>query len=361
MYADGSNGSVELAGESIIIRRKGFANVLTQGIQGDKQIPLKSITAVQFRPAGSMMAGLIQFTLLGGREFRGGMLEATKDENAVMFTREQEPAFLALHDCIQQWISNPNPQTSAINATEDLERLAALHEKGHLTPEEFAEAKERILEGVAVARPAPSPQVLLRTAPNDVPAAVGRPEEKQGCLKTTGIVVLVLIGVLFLIGLAVPASKTRQTGSEAQASQASPVNQPLPEFTLVPAFSGLPGVAKSDFVGGRTRLLHIWASWCGPCVAEAPQLDALKAEGVEIIGIAISDRPEDVASFLSRYGNPYTRIGNDSISEVPLAVGSSGVPETFVIDAKGVIRYQHIGYIRSDDVSRILAEVDLVR
>ena len=164
--------------------------------------------------------------------------------------------------------------------------------------------------------------------------------------------------VLFFIGLAVPASKTRETESDTQASQRSPVNQPLPEFALAPAFSGLPGVAKLDFVGGRTRLLHIWASWCVPCVAEAPQLAALKAEGVEIIGIAISDRPEDVSSFLSSYGNPYTRIGNDPISEVSLAVGSSGVPETFVIDAKGMIRYQHIGDIRPDDVARILAEIE---
>jgi cytochrome c biogenesis protein CcmG/thiol:disulfide interchange protein DsbE len=65
-----------------------------------------------------------------------------------------------------------------------------------------------------------------------------------------------------------------------------------------------------------------------------------------------------VANFLGRYGNPYTRIGGDPISEVQLAVGSSGVPETFVIDSKGVIRYQHIGDIRQGDVSTLLAELE---
>ncbi len=135
------------------------------------------------------------------------------------------------------------------------------------------------------------------------------------------------------------------------------IGQPLPHFALPAAFDGLPGASKADFAGSP-KLLNIWASWCLPCIAEAPQLEALKAQGVEIIGIAIRDRPADVANFLGRYGNPYSRIGSDRISEVQLAIGSSGVPETFVIDAKGVIRYQHIGDIRESDVPKLLAELE---
>ncbi len=135
------------------------------------------------------------------------------------------------------------------------------------------------------------------------------------------------------------------------------IGQPLPDFALPAAFDGLPGASKADLTG-KPRLLNIWASWCLPCIAEAPQLEALKAQGVEIIGIAIRDRPADVANFLGRYGNPYSRIGSDRISEVQLAIGSSGVPETFVIDAKGVIRYQHIGDIRESDVLKLLAELE---
>jgi cytochrome c biogenesis protein CcmG/thiol:disulfide interchange protein DsbE len=136
------------------------------------------------------------------------------------------------------------------------------------------------------------------------------------------------------------------------------IGQPLPDFALAPAYDGLPGAARRDFLGGEPRLLNIWASWCLPCIAEAPHLAELKARGVEIIGIAIRDRSEDVANFLARYGNPYTRIGSDPISEVQLAIGSSGVPETFVIDARGVIRYQHIGDIRAEDVPVLLAELE---
>jgi cytochrome c biogenesis protein CcmG, thiol:disulfide interchange protein DsbE len=139
------------------------------------------------------------------------------------------------------------------------------------------------------------------------------------------------------------------------------IGKPLPEFTLEPAFEGLPGTASSDFAGGGPRLLNIWASWCLPCIAEAPQLEALKEQGVEIIGIAIRDRPEDVARFLDRNGNPYTRIGADDISAVQLELGSSGVPETFVIDAAGTIRYQHIGDIRPEHVALLLRELEEAR
>jgi cytochrome c biogenesis protein CcmG/thiol:disulfide interchange protein DsbE len=148
------------------------------------------------------------------------------------------------------------------------------------------------------------------------------------------------------------------TQEKDQFVESTMIGQPLPGFALEPAFAGLPGASKADFTGGRPRLLNIWASWCLPCIAEAPQLEALKAQGAEIIGIAIRDRPEDVAAFLSRHGNPYARIGSDPISEVQLAIGSSGVPETFVIDAEGVIRYQHIGDIREGDVPKLLAELE---
>ncbi|WP_066527022.1 DsbE family thiol:disulfide interchange protein [Erythrobacter sp. CCH5-A1] len=147
------------------------------------------------------------------------------------------------------------------------------------------------------------------------------------------------------------------TQEKDQFVESTMIGQPLPAFALEPAFEGLPGAAKTDFTG-RPKLLNIWASWCLPCIAEAPQLEALHKQGVEIIGIAIRDKPEDVANFLGRHGNPYTRIGSDRISEVQLAIGSSGVPETFVIDGKGIIRYQHIGDIRPDDIPKLLAELE---
>lgn len=132
------------------------------------------------------------------------------------------------------------------------------------------------------------------------------------------------------------------------------VGKELPYFVLPPATADLPGVANADFSGGKPRLLNVWASWCVPCVAEAPQLEMLQAQGAEIYGVAIRDRPEDIAAFLARHGNPYARIGRDDLSEVQLGIGSSGVPETFVINGEGVITYQHIGDIRPEHVPMLL-------
>lgn len=147
------------------------------------------------------------------------------------------------------------------------------------------------------------------------------------------------------------------TQPKDQFVESTMIGQPLPTFALDPAFDGLPGASKADFTG-KPKLLNIWASWCLPCIAEAPQLEALQKQGVEIIGIAIRDKPADVSGFLTKHGNPYTRIGSDRISEVQLAIGSSGVPETFVIDSKGVIRHQHIGDIRPEDVPVLLRELE---
>jgi cytochrome c biogenesis protein CcmG/thiol:disulfide interchange protein DsbE len=98
----------------------------------------------------------------------------------------------------------------------------------------------------------------------------------------------------------------------------------------------------------------VFASWCVPCIAEAPHLLALEQRGIPIDAVAIRDRPQDVAKFLASWGDPYQRIGSDTDSRVQLALGSSGVPETFVIDGKGVIRLQHIGDIRAENVEEIV-------
>ncbi|MFD1105798.1 DsbE family thiol:disulfide interchange protein [Sphingobium olei] len=132
------------------------------------------------------------------------------------------------------------------------------------------------------------------------------------------------------------------------------VGQPLPAFTLPAAASDRPPLASAQLATGKPRLLNIFASWCVPCAAEAPQLMALKQAGVEIDAIAIRDARQDVDRFLARYGNPYARIGLDERSAVQIALGSSGVPESFVIDGKGRIAYQHIGDIRADDMPMIL-------
>ncbi|WP_414900403.1 DsbE family thiol:disulfide interchange protein [Sphingomonas flavalba] len=139
------------------------------------------------------------------------------------------------------------------------------------------------------------------------------------------------------------------------------IGQPAPVFALPAAVPGKPGLDSAAFADGRPRLLNIFASWCLPCAAEAPVLMALKDKGVVIDAIAIRDRPDDLAAFLARWGDPFARIGADHDSRVQMAFGSSGVPESFVIDGRGIIRHQHVGPIREEDVPAILAALEGAR
>ena len=165
-----------------------------------------------------------------------------------------------------------------------------------------------------------------------------------------GLRLIPVILLLWLVaGLAWRLIKPADTAIPSQM-----VERQLPQFQLPAAVSEKPGLASSDLATGQPRLLNIFASWCVPCAAEAPNLARLEAGGANIVAVAIRDRSEDVTAFLEAYGNPFSRIGKDDISAVQLSIGSSGVPETFVIDGQGVIRYQHIGDIRDEDVAVLL-------
>jgi cytochrome c biogenesis protein CcmG/thiol:disulfide interchange protein DsbE len=133
------------------------------------------------------------------------------------------------------------------------------------------------------------------------------------------------------------------------------IGQPLPAFALPAMVPDKPGLTRADFGQGQRRLLNVFASWCVPCITEAPKLMALQRAGVPIDAIAIRDTDAAVREFLTRNGDPYQRLGSDRDSSVQLALGSSGVPESFVIDGSGRIVLQHVGPIEDADVPRILA------
>jgi cytochrome c biogenesis protein CcmG/thiol:disulfide interchange protein DsbE len=161
---------------------------------------------------------------------------------------------------------------------------------------------------------------------------------------------ILLFGV-FAIGLYRPDDRTHPSKL---------IGKSMPSFSLPPAAVGRPGLSSGEFRTGP-RLVNVFASWCVPCATEAPVLGMLAQQGVVIDGIAIRDRPADLAAFLARHGNPFRAIGDDPASQVQISLGSSGVPETFVVDSAGTIRYQHIGPIEPTDVDTILAKLGAAR
>jgi cytochrome c biogenesis protein CcmG, thiol:disulfide interchange protein DsbE len=139
------------------------------------------------------------------------------------------------------------------------------------------------------------------------------------------------------------------------------VEYPVPRFALSAAIAGKPGLRSADLATGRPKLLNIFASWCVPCIGEAPVLTDLRRRGVAIDAIAVRDTPDAVTAFLASHGDPYERIGSDPQSNVQIALGSSGVPETFVVDGRGIIRRQYIGPLSAENVPGVLHDLEQAR
>lgn len=115
-----------------------------------------------------------------------------------------------------------------------------------------------------------------------------------------------------------------------------------PPFTTIAAPPGK-GFSAADLRNlPQPVLINFFASWCVPCHAEHPLLMQLKSHGVQVWGVAYEDSDKAMRNFLLTDGDPYARLGADDTGETAVAWGISGVPETFLVDRTGVIRW-HIG------------------
>lgn len=166
---------------------------------------------------------------------------------------------------------------------------------------------------------------------------------------------------LALVALIVAALVWRIANPPDTNVESGMIGKPVPAFTAAAALPGQPALSSANLADGRPKLVNFFASWCVPCVGEAPVLTMLKQQGVPIVGIAVRDRPADLKQFLSDNGNPFERIGSDPQSKLQLAFGSAGVPETFVVDGRGIIRMQHIGPIDPQDVPELIEAVKEAR
>lgn len=130
------------------------------------------------------------------------------------------------------------------------------------------------------------------------------------------------------------------------------IDKPAPQFSLPPLGSGQGSGLTTADLSGKAALLNVFASWCQGCRAEHATLMRLAREGsTPLYGVNWKDKPGDGKRWLDRLGSPYRLAGDDRSGRLGLDLGVTGVPETFVLDRDGRIRYRHTGPI-TDEVWR---------
>ena len=170
-----------------------------------------------------------------------------------------------------------------------------------------------------------------------------------------------LLPLLLLAAMAVWIGGLLLSGRDPHALPSALIDKPLPAFALAALPGRSDGVASTDF-GGKPMLLNVFASWCVPCLTEHPVITKLGQEdGIPVLAINYKDNPADALAWLRRNGDPYLRIGADADGRTAINLGVYGVPETFVIDKAGRIRYRHPGPLTPDlvdtEIRPLLAEL----
>lgn len=152
------------------------------------------------------------------------------------------------------------------------------------------------------------------------------------------VAVLLVMAAFFLLQLT--------SGKNPREIPSVLIEQPVPDFDLAPIKGRQRGFSSAD-LKGQVSLVNIFGSWCIACREEHPFLMDLKTDGViPIFGIDWREKDAEAGpTWLRRWGDPYTLVGDDPLSRAAIAFGVTGAPESFIVDAQGTIRYKHIGPI----------------
>jgi len=140
------------------------------------------------------------------------------------------------------------------------------------------------------------------------------------------------------------------------------IGKPAPSIMLAALDANAKGFGPAD-LKGHVTVVNVFASWCAPCREEAPLLSALaRLKGVALYGLVYKDTPAKARAFLADVGDPFARLGLDASGEAGIEWGVYGVPETFVVDADGIIRLRYAGPLTPDVLSgEILPAIERAR
>ena len=161
-------------------------------------------------------------------------------------------------------------------------------------------------------------------------------------IKSIPVLLFFIVALVLWVGL----------GGDPKRIPSVLVGKPAPEFNLAGIKNlNVPGLATSD-LKGHVTLVNIWASWCVPCREEQPLLLGLaRRTDIQVVGINNKDDPANAREFLATMGNPFSAIGADPAGRTTIDFGTYGVPESFLVDAQGIIRFKVIGGLTAEMVN----------
>ncbi|TDX31662.1 cytochrome c biogenesis protein CcmG/thiol:disulfide interchange protein DsbE [Modicisalibacter xianhensis] len=166
---------------------------------------------------------------------------------------------------------------------------------------------------------------------------------------------LLLVPLLIFLGLGF--FLYRGLAMDPSARDSALLAQEFPAFTLS-TLEDPDARVNESLLQGEVTLVNVWAEWCPTCKEEMPQLLMLAERGVRLVGINYKDTRTKGREFLDTFGNPFEVNIFDPDGDLGFDLGVYGVPETFLVDADGIIRYKHTGYITPEDVEKVMREVE---
>ena len=163
----------------------------------------------------------------------------------------------------------------------------------------------------------------------------------------------IIIPLVLFIGLFMVMGEMLTRDRNPSEIKSVLIGKPAPAF-MMPSLNGRDVISQDILKQKQPTIVNFFASWCVPCLAEHTWLTTLQEKNIPIIGIAYKDKPEDSQTFLNNLGNPFINVASDLDGRVAIDWGVYGVPETFIIDSNGIIRYKHFGPITENRFKDLL-------
>ena len=165
-----------------------------------------------------------------------------------------------------------------------------------------------------------------------------------------------------LLALLLGAGVLMNSGKDTSAIPSPLIGKPAPDFSLPVLGEPARMITNAD-LRGAPYLLNVWGSWCPACRDEHPVITELAQSGrIKVIGYDYKDEPEDAQRWLAQFGNPYALVIADQDGRAAFDWGIYGAPESFLVDAQGIVRWKYIGPM-TDDVVRdqLLPELEKLK